>query len=848
MKYSILFFSLMCLITQAQAQFKITGRVHNTEGYPIEGASVGWQGTTKFVMTDSVGGFTIDKPDTLKTRHLEVSYFSYETVILSVFGSELQLDIEISGVATTEIINITAQRRNSSFNTINALNSEVIGEAELRKAACCNLSECFENNTVVSLGTADAVSGVREIEMLGLRGIYTSLALEGRPALGGIAQAYSLEYIPGTWLENIQVAKGATGVTAGPRAIAGQINVDLKKPTKFDTPVYLNLFASHIGRLEANAVLLKRLNATWGIGLLAHANVLKNSIDHNHDSFLDVPHKQQVNLMPRLFFNTPKWQGQFSVQALWDERQGGQTNDILHHLVANLYQLKTETNRQEAIAKMAYTGFLNPLRTIGLQMSMANHSTFANFTKNQYNGQQLNGYANLIFDNPLSANKTHLLRLGASINYDNYKETFNAVAYDRTDLMPGVFAEYNLSLSHQGKDFDWLNVVAGVRADYLDISANNYLKANNLYLTPRLQVKYSPTKRIAFRASAGTGLRTPSVFADNFSYMANNRDFVISGILEPERAINYTLNYTHSYRWLQKDVSLSLDVYQTNFFSSIVADPFAQNDKTIVKSEQNNSRANGLVFTIIQELPANLELKLGYKYTNSEALLANSWQQRPLLPVHRALANLHYRSINKRWEVSTTLQYVGSQTLAPIIGNVTTDLPEYRLTQKAPAYLQLLAQVTYNFPWGLEVYLGGENLTNYTQYQPIAGWELSGSPNAPAFDASQIWAPIMGRMFYVGMRYKLPSSKLGSMTHLDIKTSAQCNMCKEYIETALKKIKGVNEAKLNLATKEVEVVYDSKLCTPEMLKKAISEVGYQADEVAPNKAIYDKLPECCKHP
>jgi copper chaperone CopZ/outer membrane receptor protein involved in Fe transport len=329
--------------------------------------------------------------------------------------------------------------------------------------------------------------------------------------------------------------------------------------------------------------------------------------------------------------------------------------------------------------------------------------------------------------------------------------------------------------------------------------------------------------------------------------MANNRDFVISGILEPERAINYTLNYTHSYRWLQKDVSLSLDVYQTNFFSSIVADPFAQSDKTIVKSEQNNSRSNGLVFTIIQELPANLELKLGYKYTNSEALLANNWQQRPLLPVHRALANLHYRSTNKRWEVSTTLQYVGSQTLAPVIGNVTTDLPEYRLTQKAPAYLQLLAQITYSFPWGLEVYLGGENLTNYTQYQPIAGWELTGAPNTPAFDASQIWAPIMGRMFYVGMRYKLPSSKTASMTHLDIKTSAQCNMCKEYIETALKKIKGVEDAKLNLATKEVEVVYDSKLCTPEMLKKAISEAGYQADEVAPNKAIYDKLPECCKH-
>lgn len=81
-----------------------------------------------------------------------------------------------------------------------------------------------------------------------------------------------------------------------------------------------------------------------------------------------------------------------------------------------------------------------------------------------------------------------------------------------------------------------------------------------------------------------------------------------------------------------------------------------------------------------------------------------------------------------------------------------------------------------------------------------------------------------------------------------IKTSAQCEMCKTRIETAMAFEKGIVKSDLNLTTKELTVTFRAGKTTPEKIRKALNEVGYDADETFANEKAYASLPGCCKKP
>ena len=93
------------------------------------------------------------------------------------------------------------------INKVDPILTVNITGAELRKAACCNLSESFETNASVDVNYADAATGAKQIQLLGLAGNYTQILTENIPAMYGLASAYGLNYIPGPWMESIQVQK-----------------------------------------------------------------------------------------------------------------------------------------------------------------------------------------------------------------------------------------------------------------------------------------------------------------------------------------------------------------------------------------------------------------------------------------------------------------------------------------------------------------------------------------------------------------------------------------------------------------------------------------------------------------
>lgn len=97
-------------------------------------------------------------------------------------------------------------------------------------------------------------------------------------------------------------------------------------------------------------------------------------------------------------------------------------------------------------------------------------------------------------------------------------------------------------------------------------------------------------------------------------------------------------------------------------------------------------------------------------------------------------------------------------------------------------------------------------------------------------------------LFFSGILMATPPKT----AEVKFKTSAKCGMCKKRIERDLGVTKGVSNATLDLKTKEVTIVYNTKKTSPEKLKQAVALIGYDADEVVADQKAHDALPDCCK--
>lgn len=856
MKNILIYIAIIGSVIQLQAQknSSFSGLVVNNDQEPLIGATVNWEGTTKAAVTDLDGWFKIDRLDTLKPYNLEINYVGYQTAVVEILPAEDRLQLIVQSNATLEEIEVSTTERSSFTSTLDPLNIETLSACELGRAACCNLAESFENNGTVNVSFSDAVTGAREIEMLGLKGTYTQMMLEKRPMFNRLGRAYGLEYIPGTWVESIQVSKGANTVRNGAQSITGLINVELLKPNT--APLFfINLFGNHLGRIELNTQFNFKLNEEWSTGVLLHGNYFNNAEDHNHDSFLDIPNRKQLNGMWRLLHKSAKLHAEFNVQGVLDERTGGQTDKGHDFHTGNnheLYYLGANVRRIEAFGKVGYLGFKNPAQSVAIVYHGNIHEHKSFFGKRRYDALQRNAYANLIFQTNL-INEEHGLVAGLTYDIIDFKEQFSDINYDRTEHTTSAYAEYSFSKKFNELRGNAFNLMLGIRADWLATQ-----QFSKVYPSPRINLKYNFTDNIVIRASAGRGIRNPNVLVENLRYMPSSRDFLLEETILPEVAWNYGLNFTSNFKLLGQDANLSLDAYRTDFENQLIADLDAQQDQLLLYNLRGKSFANSLLLAYTQNLIPGLEVRLAYKFNDVRATYNGVLNTQPLTPQHRGLVHMHYMTPEKDWDFNVTAQVVGPQRL-PAIDASYTDLPRYRKEASSPAYVLVNMHTTKYFKNGLEIYLGVENLTNYRQEAPILGYQdpFGNNPAGeyPQFDATSIFAPVMGIRVYGGIRYTFqPKDKIAKNNNpknvetqaVTIKTSAQCGMCKEIIEGGLKKTKGIVSIDLNPETQLLKVEYLEDKITLATIRKKVANLGYDADEVLANQNAYEKLPACCQ--
>ncbi|MFW5656536.1 MAG: TonB-dependent receptor [Bacteroidota bacterium] len=720
-------------------QGNVTEKDEEGNMQPLVGANVYWMGTAKGTVTDEKGAFTLNR--VAKTSSLVVSYIGYATDTIDV-GGKNKISIQLSSSVELDEAKIAYRQKSTEISRLDPLKTETMGEKEFMKAACCNLSESFETNPSVDVSFTDAITGTRQIQMLGLAGPYTQITRENMPDVRGLSAIYGLTYIPGTWVESLQLNKGTGSVVNGFESIAGQINTELRKPETAER-MYLNLYSNEGGRIEGNANFAHRFKQDrWSTGLLLHAKHNSLRWDKNHDSFMDHPIGNQfIGLNRWKYFGDDGLRLHFGIKGTYVDNTGGQVdfNAPDEILEENIWGMKMKTQRYEGWAKIGKVYEPMPWRSMALQLSGAVHQHNSNFGLNAYDAAQESFYANYIYQSILS-NTNHKFKTGGSLQYDNYREVLNDTVFNHEEVVPGVYFEY--TFTHLEK----FSAVAGIRGDY-----------HNLYgpfVTPRIHLRYAITGNSILRASGGRGQRTATIIAENSGLLASSRQVIIQGDgsdkpygLNPEVAWNYGVNFSRHFRLDYRDGAISFDYYRTDFENQVVVDLDQSPQTAVIYNLDGKSYSSSFQAQLDYELIKRLDMRLAYRMYDVKTTYQGELKQKPLVATHRAFANLAYETYNQ-WKFDYTVNWQGEKRI-PYTGSN----PEvYQLPERAPAFVVINAQISKMWNENLEIYAGAENLLGYKQKNPIVA---SGEPFSPYFDSSMIWGPVFGRKIYIGLRYRI---------------------------------------------------------------------------------------------
>ncbi|HNI52955.1 MAG TPA: TonB-dependent receptor [Chitinophagales bacterium] len=698
---------------------------------PLPGANVYWEGEYSGVISDDEGHFSIEQKTTSQ-RYLVVSYVGFSA---DTFDVQTTKHIHVMLSPDTELKTVVVEGAQSSktINTVDPIGTEQLNKKELLKAACCNLSESFETNNTVDAEFSDAVTGAKTIKLLGLDGVYAQIMTENMDNVRGLSSAYGLTFIPGPWIESIQITKGPGSVVNGYEGITGSINTEYKKPFDADEETArLDVYGNQFGRWEANAVYKHPFNLKWSTGLYGNVSQMQQKVDHNDDGFLDVPMNSTYTFMNKWnYFSGGMHEAQFGVKYINSNVTGGQTSFDVNspRTTENGYGVGADISRWELFMKNGFV-FKRPSTSIGTILQFADHNQTGFYGLNNYAGAEQFIKAEAIFVTYIG-NTNSTIKTGLNYLYDNFDESFDSISYLRNESVPGIFAEYHYQFEKK-----W-SVLAGLRVDQ-----------HNLYgtfVTPRMHVKFTPKENTTLRASAGKGYHIANVLIENSSILTSNRTLIIQEPLEPEEGWNYGISLIQQFKLNHREGTFTLDVYRTDFINQVVIDMDANVNEINVYNLKGEAYTNVLQAEINYEPIKRLELRAAYKYVDSKATYDGKLLEVPLTFKDRGLFNVAYNWKKAGLSADATAQFYGKTRLPDLSENHAA----HDFGTNSEPYIQLLAQVTKSFG-DLDVYVGSENITGYTQHNPIID---ATDPFGENFDAGVIYAPLMPRMFYGGLRY-----------------------------------------------------------------------------------------------
>lgn len=649
---------------------------------------------------------------------------SLSSIVIYGQADTLYIPKEVKENVELNDLEVVSKHSGHLKSKIALLNTEKINRKELEKAACCNVSESFSTNPSVDVTYSDAATGAKQIKLLGLNGTYVQLQTENIPNLRGLSSSYGMDFIPGTWMESIQITKGSGSVMNGYEAMAGQINVEYKKPFTA-SPVSVNAYANDAGRIEGNTETAIRLSPNLATALMLHYSKDLIALDDNEDGYLDLPMKQQYNFLNRWFYQKNGYTSQVFIKAVSDKRSGGTVNDS--------YNVGIDTERYEFFVKNGFVFDTENYQSIGLILSGNSHTQDASYGYTTFWGNQQNLYLNLIYDYTLNSNID--LKTGISVNYDFFDEQLNRnLVFDSEikELTPGAFAEFH------GRLNDVIHFLGGIRIDHHTAFGWKY--------TPRASIKYIPSEHIQWRMTVGKAFKSAFPMSEYNYFLASGRTLDFGNKFQYlEQSWNFGSSINGDLHIGEKELELSAEWYYTNFTDQLIADVDSDPHKVMFYQLNGKSFSSILQFEAGMSLFEGLSAKAAYRYMDVKTTYGGVLLEKPLQSKYKGLVALSYETSRKDWQIDLNAQLNGGGRMP----KADSENPLWESEFKPFSVYNV--QVSKRFKtWTL--YSGIENIANYVQTNPIIA---ASNPHSEDFDATLIWGPTHGRKIYVGFRWDL---------------------------------------------------------------------------------------------
>ena len=772
MKKSLLFLPLLGLASNVAAQ-ELHGVVTDADNNPLVGASVYWAGTTIGASTDAQGAFLLHRVKGYDK--LVASYLGFVNDTLDVKNGvdKVAFALRSEGVALEGVV-VEGNLSGNFVKRDGIVKGEMISFAGLCKMACCNLAESFENSASVTVGYSDAISGARQIKMLGLAGTYTQILDENRPIMRGLSAPYGLSYTPGMWLNSIQVSKGVASVTAGHEAITGQINLEHRKPTD-DERLFVNLYLDDELRPEANisTAFPVSKNKKLSSVILLHGSMDTDvrKMDHNDDGFRDLPLADQLNIANKWLYAADNGtQIRWGWKFVQENRLGGMLdykNSMRDQMrekwdqPGTLYGSKIRNRGANGYFKIGTPvgpSVYDPDEKDEMRSNLAFVADFDHFNENAYFG--LNDYKgnenalamNLMYNHYFTYRSSLIVGAQAQLQY--YRESLanntpwieaaksRFYDFDRSEQEVGAYAEYTYAVK------DKFSIVAGVRGDY-----NAFY--DKFFVTPRGHIRWNITPSTTLRGSAGLGYRSTNVITDNIGILATGRAIVFkdsdfSKFNRLEKALTVGGSLTQTFGLVSADdATLSFDYFRTQFYNSVIADQEYNADQILLYNSDKRSYTDTYQIDFSWTPVERLDIFATFRYTNSEMTIdrpdgTTARVERPLVSKYKTLFNIQYATKFRRWVFDATAQLNGPARIPTQTGNLADD-------KYSPRYPMFFAQVSRKIG-KFDIYVGCENIADYRQHDPILNAD---NPFSTGFNSMNVWGPLMGRKFYAGLRFNL---------------------------------------------------------------------------------------------
>ncbi|MBR5056335.1 MAG: carboxypeptidase-like regulatory domain-containing protein, partial [Bacteroidales bacterium] len=699
---------------------------------PLPYAQVYFLEKSKLLDTDGEGRFTISNYGTKAT--LVATYVGYTRDTLVVTPEISTGEFFLSGENEVEQSVVTA--RQPGISKLKPVKTEVISAAGLCKMACCALAESFENSASVTVGYSDAVTGAKQIKLLGLSGTYTQMLDENRPVMRGLANPFGLSYVPGQWLESIQIAKGPSSVINGLEAITGQINMEHRKPTD-ETPLFVQLYGSSDSMYEANVVSALQFSPAWSTILLTHVGGTSKSMDHNGDGFRDEPENLQINVANRwLYYHQASGlQIRFGARFINENRVGGQMGskkDNDYNIQNNLWGSNILNRGINGYMKIGVPVDPEQTSSIAAVLDFNHHEFDSYFFLKDFDGKQDSWFLNLLYQNNI--NDYHAIEFGITAKRDGFKQVYTdnrlalsaAIPYKPTDMSyiensVAVFGEYTYTLDEK------VTLQTGLNLEH------NWL--HGWMLAPRANFKYAFTDEIIFRLLGGRGFRCSNIFTDNLGMFSTGRVIKIQDALDTmEDAWTYGGNVTFylPFGFDEENTYLSFDYFHNDFLHQVIVDQEAEAGYVDIYNLDGRSFTNTYQVDFNVDPFERFNVVATFRYTDARVTLqGQGLVERPMTSRYKGVLNLQYSTPMSKWVFDFTAQINGPMKLPWFAA-------EAWGMETSPIYPMLYAQITRKFR-GIDIYIGGENLTGFHQMDAILSAK---NPFSPAFNASCVWGPL----------------------------------------------------------------------------------------------------------